>query len=92
MTKFSGLNPNGPYLSLEKLKRHEFRKFHFAVRLFAVLYFSVRSSRSRALRYGLPILHESQNYLGRGGGLIPDARPLGTLENQDSRDGKARYI
>ena len=68
MTKFSGLNPNGPYLSLEKIKRHEFRKFHFAVRLFAVLYFSVRSSRSRALRYGLPILHECQNYLGDGGG------------------------
>ena len=36
-------------------------------RLFTVLYFSVRSSRSRALRYG-------------------------TFENQDSRDGKTRYI
>ena len=32
-------------------------------RLFTVLYFSVRSSRSRALRYGLPILHECQNYV-----------------------------
>ena len=31
--------------------------------------FSVRSSRSRALRYALPILHECQNYLGGGGGL-----------------------
>ena len=52
------------------------------------------------------ILHECQNYLGGGGGLggsgfsfpplpraiIPDARPLGTFENQDSRDGKTRYI
>ena len=38
-------------------------------RLFTVVYFSVRSSRSRALRYGLPILHECQNYLGGGGGL-----------------------
>ena len=37
------------------------------------------------------ILHECQNYLGGGGGLgaiIPDARPLGTFENLDSRDGK----
>ena len=40
--------------------RHDFR-------LFTVLYFSVRSSRSRALRYGLPILHECQNYLGGRG-------------------------
>ena len=51
------------------------------------------------------ILHECQNYLGGGGGLggsepppsppttiIPDARPLGTFENQDTRDGKTRYI
>ena len=41
------------------------------------------------------ILHECQNYLGgRGGlgGIIPDARPLGTFENQDTRDGKTRYI
>ena len=37
-------------------------------RMFTVLYFSVRSSRSGALRYGLPILHECQNYLGGGGG------------------------
>ena len=35
-----------------------------SLRLFTVLYFSVRSSRSRALRNGLPILHECQNYLG----------------------------
>ena len=24
--------------------------------------------------------------------IIPDARPLGTFENQDSREGKTRYI
>ena len=24
--------------------------------------------------------------------IIPDARPLGTLENQDTRDGKTWYI
>ena len=24
--------------------------------------------------------------------IIPDDRPLGTFENQDSRDGKTRYI
>ena len=36
---------------------------------------------------------------GAGGGglldeaiIIPDARPLGTFENHDSRDGKTRYI
>ena len=60
-------------------------------RLFTVLYFSVRSSRSSALCYGLPsyMRHECQNYLGGGGGLggpsippppprakLPDARPL----------------
>ena len=57
------------------------------------------------MRYGLLNFHECQNYLGGGGGLgggapprpplwaiIPDDRPLGTFENQDSRDGKTRYI
>ena len=40
------------------------------------------------------ILHECQNYLGDGGGLgeseknIPDARPFGAFENQDTNDGK----
>ena len=24
--------------------------------------------------------------------IIPDTRPLGTFENQDTRDGKTRYI
>ena len=39
------------------------------------------------------ILHERYNYLGGGGGaIIPDARPLGTFENQDTRDGKTRYV
>ena len=35
------------------------------------------------------ILHECQNYPRA---IIPDARPLGTFENQDTRDGKTRYI
>ena len=65
-------------------------------RLFEVLYFSVKIERF-ALRAA--ILHECQNYLVGGGGLggsekigppppravIPDACPLGTFENQDSR-------
>ena len=42
------------------------------------------------------ILHECQNYLGAPPPLlraiIPDARPLGTFENQDTRDGKTWYI
>ena len=47
------------------------------------------------------ILHECQNYLGGGGGfggslqpraIIPDTHPLGVFENQDTRDGKTRYI
>ena len=60
-------------------------------RLFTVLYFSVRLSRSSALCYGLPILHECQNYLGGRGclGVIPDARPLGTLA---VNNGKTRCI
>ena len=48
-------------------------------RLFTVLYFSVRSSRLRALRYGLPILHECQNYLGGGGGLGGSKKNRGTV-------------
>ena len=40
-----------------------------ATRLFTDPYFRVRSSRSSAIRYGLP-------------SWIPDARPLGTFENQ----------
>ena len=58
-------------------------------RLFTVLYFSMRSSRSSALRYGLPSSMSCQNYLRA---TIPDVHPLGTFKNQDSRDGKTRYI
>ena len=75
------------------------------------------STSSYTVHYGLPSLHECQNYLGGGGGLdvfgregrekyfsrpsrpplppraiIPAARPLGTFENQDTRDGKTRYM
>ena len=69
------------------------------IRLFTVLYFSVIEIERFAL--GATIWHECQNYLGGGGGLgggereraiIPDARPLGTFENQDTRDGKTWYI
>ena len=69
--------------------------------LFTVLYFSIRSLRSRALHYGLAILHECQNYLGGQGlyfscppprTIIPDAHPFGAFENQDSCDGKTWYI
>ena len=43
------------------------------------------------------ILHECKNYLffsplPSPRPIIPDARPLGTFENQDIRDGKTRYI
>ena len=37
------------------------------------------------------IFHECQNYSG-GRAIIPDARPLGTFENQDTRDRKTRFI
>ena len=37
------------------------------------------------------ILHESKILRGRGA-IIPDARPLGTFENQDTRVGKTRYV
>ena len=51
-------------------------------RLFTVLYFSVRSSRSNALRYGLPSWMSVKT---PPKAIIPDARPLGTCENQDGR-------
>ena len=39
------------------------------------------------------ILDECQNYLGgTNRNPNPNPRPLGTFENQDSRDGKIRYI
>ena len=48
-------------------------------RLFTVLYFSVRSSRSSALCHGLPSC------------MSVNRPPAGTSENQDTRDGKTRY-
>ena len=55
------------------------------------------SSRSSALRYGLPSCMSVKTTQGAGAVLeeaiiIPDARPLGTFENHDSRDGKTQYI
>ena len=47
-------------------------KLKLEARLFAVLYFSVRSSRSSALRFGR-ILHECQNY-SRGSGRFGKKR------------------
>ena len=71
------------------------------VRLFTVLYFSLRSSRieSFALR-ATHLAWVSQLPRGRyfsrlpslPRAIIPDARPLGTFENQDGRDGKTWYI
>ena len=74
--------------------------------------FSVRSSRSSALRYGLPpclsvktaygagaVWEEARKIEGLYGpppptprAIIPDSHTLGTIENQDSRNGKTRYI
>ena len=49
-------------------------------RLFTVLYIPVKTSRSSALRYGL------LSCVGvKTTAIIPDARPLGTFENQDGR-------
>ena len=82
--------PGSPRMVINSRHTHRKHSRHLNrdSRLFTVLYFSVRSSRSRALRYGLPILHECQNYRA----IIPDARHLDTFENQDSRDGKKRCI
>ena len=51
-------------------------------RLFTVLYFSIEIER---LCVSACIFHECQNYLWSKGAIIPDARPLGTFENQDGR-------
>ena len=67
------------------------RKQRVKLRLFTVLYFSVRLSRSSALRYGLPCCMSVKTTQGAEA-IFPDARPLDTFENQDSRDGKTRYI
>ena len=53
-------------------------------RLFTVLYFSVRSTRSSALRYGLRHLAWVSK-LVRGQGWLPNTRLLGTFENQNGR-------
>ena len=74
--------PGSPRMVINSRHTHRKHSRHLNrdSRLLTVLYFSVRSSRSRALRYGLPILHECQNYRA----TIPDFRPLDTFENQDS--------
>ena len=73
-------------------------------RLFTVLYFSVRSSRSSALCYGLPSCMSVKTTKGEGAvweeatlpppprAIIPDAHPLGTFENQGTSDGTTRYV
>ena len=75
-------------------------------RMFTVLYFSVRSSRSSTLRYRQPaaILHECQNYSWDGGGLggseknrsptpPPPLPPSVHLKiKMVSINGKTRYI
>ena len=76
-----------PFLHL--VKRNHVRDFprNFArlmdiqgSRLFTVLYFSVTSTRSSALRYGLLSCVSVKTTA-----INPDARPLGTFENQDGR-------
>ena len=113
-----------------------FRGKKVKIRLFTVLYSTVRSSKSSALRYGhlkikIPVTvsrgisHEikipvtvrrgiSDEKIGDceqsdekkskfdffaaksppppPRAIIPDARRLGTFENQDTGDGKTRYI
>ena len=68
------------------LKRNHLRDFprNFAgimdiqgFRLFTVLYFSVRSTRSSALRYGLLSCGSVKTTA-----INPDARPVGTFENR----------
>ena len=70
--------------------------FHTKIRLLTVLYFSRKIIEIERFVLRAAILHERQNYLGDGAGLggamIPDAHPLGTFENQDTGEGKTRYI
>ena len=62
----------------EFLKRLNKYWFYLEIKLFTVPYFPVRSSsRSSAMRCGLPSCIPKA--------IIPDARPLGTFENQDGR-------
>ena len=69
---------------------------HIRARLFTVLFFrKIIEIEGFVLRAA--ILHECKNYLffsplPSPRPIIPDARPLGTFENQDIRDGKTRYI
>ena len=60
------------------------------IRLFTVLYFfrKIIEIESFALR----VTHFTTTQGTGARPIIPDARPLGTFENQDSRDGKTRYI
>ena len=92
------------------------RKGGQSSRLFTVLHFSVRTSRSSALRDGLPSCMSVKTTQGAGAvweearkiegpsiflapppprplrAIISDARPFGSFENQDTRDGKTWYI
>ena len=64
-------------------------------RLLTVRYFSAKIVEIERFALRAAILHECQNYLKDGGGLvflappsqaiIPDAHPLGTFETQDGR-------
>ena len=74
----------GKHLNFLRLLFILVRKIYPPSRLFTVLYFSVRSSRLSALCYGLPSCMSVK--------IIPDVRHIGTFENQDTRDGKTRYI
>ena len=64
---------NSKKYSCYGLKKIQTRKF----RLFTVLYFSVRSSRSSALRFGL--LHECRNYSGSRDGLRGSEKNRGNV-------------
>ena len=90
MTKIPIRNRRGPYHFFVKTKPRSYEEQGLSIRLFTVLYFSVRCSRSKALFYGLPSCISVKTTFGAGDGLggspiIPDARPLGTVENQDGR-------
>ena len=76
-----------PPLPLSSLRLHSSVLIN---RLFTVVYFSVRSSRSRALRYGLPILHECQNYLG--GDFSRPSPPPPSAPSHNPQRPPPRYI
>ena len=69
-------------------------------RLFTVTYFPVRSSRSRALRYGLPSCMSVKTTKGAGGGLGGSKKKRGTAitslarllqKHVGLRDSSAKY-